>query len=151
MNIIVTEREKVIVKDLDDKFLIKVYMWYVVDTLLLVKVKDIKLIHKRLNFFNKNMKFLIDNFSGGNVHFTDVQIEKNHASIYYKPTHIGQYIQFHSQTPCPIKAAWVKALFHRTKEYAVPMLDLMNKLRISKNLCPGFYTLNKHETPYWKN
>ena len=51
------------------------------------------------------MKFLIDNFSDSNVHFTDVQIEKNHASIYYKAKHIRQYIYFHSQTPWPVKAA----------------------------------------------
>ena len=97
------------------------------------------------------MKFVIDNFSDGNVHFIDVQIEKNHWSIYCRPTHIGQYIHFHSQTPRLIKAACVKALFHHAKEYAVPMLDLINKLRISKNFCPEFYSLNKYETPYWKN
>ena len=68
-------------------------------------MKDIKLIPIRLNFFNKNMKFLIDNFSDSNVHFTDGQIEKNHASIYYKAKHIGQYIYLHSQTPWPVKAA----------------------------------------------
>ena len=36
-------------------------------------------------------------------------------SIYYKPTHTGQYTHFHSQKPWPIKTAWVKSLFHRAK------------------------------------
>ena len=90
-------------------------MPYIDDTLLLVKEKDIKLIHERLNSFDKNIKFTIDNFPDGNVYFLDIQIDKNHTNIYYKPTHIGQYIHFHSQTPWPIKTAWVKALHRRAK------------------------------------
>ena len=62
VNIIITELEKIIVKDLVDRYLIKVYMRYVDDILLLVKEKDIKLIHERLNSFDKNIKFTIDNF-----------------------------------------------------------------------------------------
>ena len=114
-NIITTELEKIIVKELVNKSLIKVYMPYIDDTLLLVKEKDIKLIHERSNSFDKNIKFTIDNFPDGNVNFLDIQIDKNHTNIYYKPTHIGQYIHFHSQTPWPIKTAWVKALHRRAK------------------------------------
>ena len=46
-------------------------MRYVDDNLLLVQEKDIKLIHERLNSFDKNIRFTIDNFPGGNVHFLD--------------------------------------------------------------------------------
>ena len=74
------------------------YMWYVDDTLLLVKEKDSKVIHERLNSFDKNIKFTIDDFRDGNNHFLDIQIDKNHTSIYYKPTNTGQYIYFYSQT-----------------------------------------------------
>ena len=73
-------------------------MWYVDDTLLLVKEKDSKVIHERLNSFDKNIKFTIDDFRDGNNHFLDIQIDKNHTSIYYKPKHTGQYIYFYSQT-----------------------------------------------------
>ena len=62
VNIIITELKKVIVQDLVDKHLIKVYMRYVDDTLLLVKEKDIKLIHERLNSYDKNIKSAIHNF-----------------------------------------------------------------------------------------
>ena len=98
-NIIMTELKKIIVKDLVDKSLIKVYMRYVDDTLLLLKEKDIKVIHERLNSFDENIKFTLDKFLDGNVHFLDIQIDKNHTSIYYKPTHTGQYTHFHSHTP----------------------------------------------------
>ena len=104
-NIIMTELEKIIVKDLVDKSLIKVYMRYVDDTLLLVKEKVIKLIHERLNSFDKNIKFTIDNFPDGNVQFLDIQIDKNHTSIYYIPIHTEQHTHFHSQTQWLIKTA----------------------------------------------
>ena len=77
----------------------KVCMRYVDDTLLLVKEKDIKLLYERLNFFNKNIKFTVDYFPDGNVHFLNNQIDKNHASIYDTPTLTRQYTHFHSQSP----------------------------------------------------
>ena len=143
VNIIITELKKVIVQDLVDKHLIKVYMRYVDDTLLLVKEKDIKLIHERLNSFDKNIKFTVDNFPDGNVHFLDIQIYKNHKSISYQPTHTIRYTRFRSHTPWPIKIAWVKVLFHRDKRvYSTNNIYSMDKLKRSKNLCPGIHTLN---------
>ena len=75
-NIIMTELEKIIVKDLVDKSLIKVYMRYVDDTLLLVKEKDVKVIHERLNSFDKNIKFTLDKFPDSNVHFSTFRLTK---------------------------------------------------------------------------
>ena len=126
-------------------------MWCVDDTLVLVKEKDVKLIHERLNSFDENIKFTIDNCPDGNVHFLDIQIDKNHASIYYKPAHTRQYTHFHSQVPWPIKTAWVKALYHRAKRICSTNVAFINKLKTSKNLCPGIHTLNKYVTPYWKD
>ena len=111
-NIIMTKLESTIVKELVDKSLVKLYMRYVDDTLLLVKDKDINYIHKRLNSFDKNIKFTIDNFPDGKVHFLDIKVDKNHTDIYYKDTHTGQYTSFHSQTPWRLKTAWIQALFH---------------------------------------
>ena len=111
-NIIMTKLESTIVKELVDKSLVKLYMRYVDDTLLLVKDKDINYIHKRLNSFDKNIKFTIDTFPDGKVHFLDIKVDKNHTDIYYKDTHTGQCTSFHSQTPWHLKTAWIKALFH---------------------------------------
>ena len=115
-NIIMTELESTIVKELVDKSLVKLYMRYVNDTLLLVKDKDINYIQKRLNSFDKNIKFTVDTFRNGNIHFLDIKVNKNHTDIYYKDTHIGQYASFHSQTPWCLKTAWIKALFHRANK-----------------------------------
>ena len=111
-NIIMTELESTLVKELVDKSLVKLYMRYVDDTLLLVKDKDINYIQKLLNSFDKNIKFTVDTFPDGKVHFLDIKVDKNHTDIYYKDTHTGQYTSFHSQTPWRLKTAWIQALFH---------------------------------------
>ena len=51
---------QLIIHELVDKSLVKLYMRYVDDTLLLVKDKDVNYIHKRLNSFDKNIKFTVD-------------------------------------------------------------------------------------------
>ena len=86
---IMTELESTIVKELVDKSLVKLYMRYVDDTLLLVKDKDINYIHKRLISFDKNIKFTVDTFPDGKVRFLDIKVDKNHTDIYYKDTHQG--------------------------------------------------------------
>ena len=116
VNIIMTELESTVIKELVDKSLVKLYLRYIDDTLLLVKDEDINLIHKRLNSFDKSIKFTVDTFPDGNVHFLDIKIDKNHTDIYYKETHTGQYTSFHSQTPWHLKTAWIKALFHRANK-----------------------------------
>ena len=55
-----TELESTIVKELVNKSLVKLYMRYIDDTLLLVKDQDINYIEKRLNCFDKNMYFFAD-------------------------------------------------------------------------------------------
>ena len=54
-NIVMTELESTIVRELVDKSLVKLHLKYVDHTLLLVKDKDINLIHKRLNSFDKKI------------------------------------------------------------------------------------------------
>ena len=54
-NIIVIELERIIVKKSLHKSLVKLYMRYVDDTLILVKYKDINYLYRRLNSFDKNI------------------------------------------------------------------------------------------------
>ena len=63
-NVFTTELEKDIIQKLIDRKFIKFYLWYVDDTLLLVKDKDIDSILNELNSYNKNIKFTVDRFSG---------------------------------------------------------------------------------------
>ena len=112
-NIILTELEKRVVHRLFDDDLIKFYMRYVDDTLVLIKRRDIEYVLSRLNSFHPNLRFTVDRFEDNNVHFLDLRINNNSTNIYYKDTHTGQYIHFTSYTPWKFRIAWVQSLYHR--------------------------------------
>ena len=103
-NIIMTELEKIVVSDLINSGLIKFYIRYVDDTLLLAK-DDIDNIVQQFNAFDDNLKFTIDKFTDNNVHFLDIKIDRNETDLFYKTTHTGQYIDFTSQAPWKLKTA----------------------------------------------
>ena len=65
------------------------YIWYVGDTLLLVKDEDIVPILKELNSYNKNIKFTVDCFINEDVPFTNIKIHQNNTDQ-WKEEHGGQ-------------------------------------------------------------
>ena len=79
--------------------LIKFYIRYVNDTLVLAKVEDIHNIMKQSNSFHKSIQFTIDKFQDGMVHFLDIKINGSETDLYYKTTHTRQFYNFSSQTP----------------------------------------------------
>ena len=115
-NIIMTEFEKIVVNELLEKGIIKNYMRYVDDTLMLIKPNDIPIVLEKLNSFHKNLQFTVDCFEKEDVHFLDLKIEGNKTDVYYKETHTGQYTDFYSQTPWYFRTAWVKSLINRTRK-----------------------------------
>ena len=127
-NIIMTELEKIVVSDLISSGLIKFYIRYVDDTLLLAKEDDIDNIVQQFNAFDDNLKFTIDKFTDNNVHFLDIKIDLNETDLFYKTTHTGQYIDFTSQTPWKLKTAWVKALYHRAKKICSSKMSFLKQV-----------------------
>ena len=91
-NVFVTELEKDTIKLIDKNF-ITFYIWYVDDTLLLVKDEDINHILKELNSYNKNIKLTVDRFINVDVLFLDIKIHQNNTDIYYKDIPTGQYMR----------------------------------------------------------
>ena len=83
------------------------------DTLALIKQSDINTVLHKLNIFHHNLKFTVDKFDDGIVHYLDIKITDNETDIYYKNTHRGQYMHFSTFAPWRMKTAWIKALFHR--------------------------------------
>ena len=132
-NIILTELEKVKVQPLIDSGLLKFYIRYVDDTLVLIKRKDLEYVRNQLNTFHPNLKFTVDEFLEGDIHFLDLLIKKNSTSIYYKDTHTAQYTNFDSYAPWTLRTAWIKSLFHRarticsTKELFKEQLEKINR------------------------
>ena len=86
-NIIMTELERIIVDNLMADGVIKFYMRYVDDTLVLIKPEDIQKVLDKLNSFDKNLRFTHDPFSNGDKHFLDIRIRENTTYIYYTHTH----------------------------------------------------------------
>ena len=97
-NIFMTELEIFILDELINDNIVKFYIRYVDDTLLLVKLEDTDKILKKFNSFDKNIQFTVDKFLNGNVHFLDIKINGNKTDIYFKETHTGQYTHFTSNT-----------------------------------------------------
>ena len=83
-NIILTEFEKAIVDDLIKTGIIAFYRRYVHvdDTLVLIKPKDIPFVLNKFNSFDKNLKFTIDNFENGKIHFLDLEISDSGIDIW---------------------------------------------------------------------
>ena len=76
-DIILTEFEENIVSNLLKDGTIKYYRRYVDDTLVLIKLADISTVLEKFNKFDKNLKFTVDTFPDGVVHFLDIKIENN--------------------------------------------------------------------------
>ena len=131
-NVIMTEFERLVVDKLIKDGLIKFYIRYVDDSLVLAKVEDIDNSMKQFNSFDKSIQFTIDKFQDGIVHFPDIKINGSVTDLYYKTTHTGQYCNFSSQTPWKLKISWIKALHNRaTKICSSKKLlnDQINRIR----------------------
>ena len=113
-NLILTELEKVVVKPLIDSGMLKFYVRYVDDTLVLVKREDSQHVLSQPNSFHRNLKFTVDDFPDINVHFLDLLINRNSTDVYYKDTHTGQYTNFTSYTPWKLRTAWTVSYTHLT-------------------------------------
>ena len=91
-NIILTEFEKTVVSDLIRSGIIKFYKRYVDDTLVLIKPSDIPLVLNKFNQFDKNLKFTVDTFPDGLIHFLDIKRSPAGTDVYIKNTHTRQCI-----------------------------------------------------------
>ena len=131
-NIIMTELEKLVLPKLIDDDIIKFYIRYVDDTLVLIKEDQIENVLEKFNQFDKNLKFTVDTFEDGIVHFLDIIVQQNgDTDVYSKPTNTGQYCHFNSYTPWNYKISWARALFNRAKRIcSTPALFRSQKARI---------------------
>ena len=132
-NIILTEFEKTVVQELINCGTIKYYKRYVDDTLLLIKPSNIPALLKIFNKFDENLKFTVDKFPEGIVHFLDIKISVDGTDIYRKDTHTGQYTHFSSFEPFQRKTAWIRSLFDRTSKICSSTKLFENQIKIIKS------------------
>ena len=113
---------------------------YVDDTLVFMKVSDIPFVLNKFNSFDKNLKFTVDTFDSGNVHFLDLEISQSGIDIYRKPTHTGQYTHFDTWAR---KTAWIRSLFHRAVNICSNSAFLNQQiLQISKFMAWNGFTVH---------
>ena len=91
--------------------LLKFYIRYVDDILALIKQSDVNTVLKKLNSFHPSLKFTVDKFDDGIVHYLQIKIVDNETHIYFKDICTGQYTHFSSYASWRIKTAPVKASF----------------------------------------
>ena len=68
-NIIMTELEKDLLPKLIETGVIKSYIRYVDDTLVMIKSDEVEKVLKKFNSFDENLKFTVDKFEDGFIHF----------------------------------------------------------------------------------
>ena len=129
-NVIMTELERAVVRDLFDKGYLKFYIRYMDDTLVLMKKSDVHIVLQAFNSFHKNLNFTVDTFEDKKVHFLDLLIDRNTTDIFYKDTHTGQYTNYNSFMPWKLKTSWVKSLYLRASKICSSKRLLKNQIEL---------------------
>ena len=106
-----------IVKPLIETSVLNFYCRYVDDTLVMIKKDKIQHVLNSFNSFDKNLRFTVDTFDDGNIHFLDIKILNNgETDIYIKDTNTGLYVQYHSYEHWNTKIAWICSLYDRAQK-----------------------------------
>ena len=79
--VIMTEFDRLVVDKLITDGLIKIYLRYKDDTLILAKVEDIVNIMKLFNSFDKSIQLTINRFEDSIVHFLDIKIDGSETDL----------------------------------------------------------------------
>ena len=114
-NIKMTECKIFIVDKLIEDGIIRFYVKYFHDDLLVIKRTDISCVLNKFSSFDNNLKFTIDTFENCVPHFLDIEICPNGLGIYHKHTQTGQYVSFDSFTLWKWKISWIRSLVTRAK------------------------------------
>ena len=115
-NIILNEFENVIVKPFIKTGVLKFYCRYVNDTVAIIKEGKIQHVLNLFNSLHKNLRFTVDTFDNGNIHFLVTILNNGETDIYIKDNNTGLYIQYHSYGHWNTESAWVRSSHDRVQK-----------------------------------
>ena len=95
-NVIMPEFERLAVDKLIKDDLIRFYIRYVDDNVVLVKVENIDNIMKQFNSFDKSIQITIDRFEDGIVHFLDIKLMVLRMTCIIKSLILDSIVILHS-------------------------------------------------------
>ena len=146
-NVIMTELERVVVKDLFNKEYLKFYIRYTDETLVLMKKSHVLIVLEALNGFHKNLSFTVDTFEDKKVHFLDRLIDRNTTDKFYKDTYNGQYINYKSFMAWKLKTSWVKPLYFQASKICSSKRLLKNQIElIEQSMLPNDFPKYIHKS-----
>ena len=146
-NVIMTELERVVVKDLFNKEYLKFYIRYTDETLVLMKKSHVLIVLEALNGFHKNLSFTVDTFEDKKEHFLDRLIDRNTTDKFYKDTYNGQYINYKSFMAWKYKTSWVKPLYFQASKICSSKRLLENQIElIEQSMLPNDFPKYIHKS-----
>ena len=121
-NVIMTELEQKVVKQLIDDKTLMLCGRYVDDTSVVIKPEDLNRVRNALNNFHLNLKFTRDTFNDIVPHFSDMEIHPSRLGIQYKPWHY--------------KTAWIANIIHRATVICDErkILPELNRIKAERSL-----------------
>ena len=101
---------------------------YVDDTCTAIQSDSISHFHDHLNSINANIQFMYETEKDGSLPFLDILLSRDpngsvRTSVYRKPTHTDQYLQFSSHHPLSHKMAVVRTLFVRAGSLSTSLVE----------------------------
>ena len=84
------------VKPFIETGVLKFYCRYVNDTLAIIKEGKIQHVLNLFHSLHKNLRFTVDTFDNGNIHFLVTILNNGETDIYIKDNNTGLYVQYHS-------------------------------------------------------
>ena len=92
---------------------------------------------KKLNSFDKNLKFTVDLFDKETPHFLDLELSPDGLSIFRKDTSTRLYVNFNSYVPWSYRVSRIRSLVSRAHAICKP-----DKLKLGINLIKKFASWN---------